>query len=80
MALALAVPLAIYVLALAGMHALGERRAAVARPGVVVAVLLLLVGVWAPSMGSSVFIMGVVLVLAVAEHVWSGTRSRCVPG
>ncbi len=74
-ALALAAPLAIYVLALAGMHALGERRALVARPGVVVAVVLLVVGLWAPSMGASVLLMGVVLALAVAEHVWSGARS-----
>ncbi|MGW5239461.1 low temperature requirement protein A [Monashia sp. NPDC004114] len=74
-ALALAVPLAIYVVALAGMHALGERRAVVARPGVVVAVVLLVVGLWAPSMGASVLLMGVVLALAVAEHVWFGARS-----
>ena len=78
-ALALAVPLAIYVVALAAMHALGERRTVVARPGVVVAVVLLVVGLWAPSMGMSVLLMGVVLAVAVAEHVWSGSRTEREP-
>ena len=75
-ALALAVPLAVYTLALAGMHAMAERRAIAARAGVVVAVALVLVGLWAPTMGASVLLMGVVLVLAVAQHVYAGSRAQ----
>jgi low temperature requirement protein LtrA len=75
-ALALAVPLAIYTLALAGMHALAERRLKAARSGLVVGAALLLIGLWAPSMGTSVLLMGVVLALAVVEHVWAGARAE----
>jgi low temperature requirement protein LtrA len=69
--LALAGAVAVYVWSLAALHAAvdGDRREWLA--GGLVGVIVLVVAALSSAMGASVLLVGIVLVLAVAHHLWS---------
>ncbi len=75
-ALVLAVSVAIYALTLAGLHTLADRegwRGSI--PAVVTSVGVLIVPFLGLSMGVSVLAIGLVLALAVTNHVWVTNRA-----
>ncbi len=70
-ALALAVAIALVGLALSGLHVLaGDEGRATMLPAVVVSAACVLVALSVPSMGWSVFLMGLVLTGLVIHRVW----------
>jgi hypothetical protein len=73
-ALALAVPIAVYAWSLAAMHALAEGDAREARAGGVVGLAAVGVALVVPPMGMTVLGLGLLLTVAVAQHVWAGQR------
>jgi low temperature requirement protein LtrA len=75
-ALVLAVSVAMYALTLAGLHTLADRegwRGSI--PAVVTATGVLIVPFLGLSMGVSVLAIGLVLALAVTNHVWVSNRA-----
>ena len=75
-ALVLAGAVAIYALTLAGLHTLADRegwRGSV--PAVFTAVAVLIVPFLGLSMGVSVLAIGLVLAVAVSNHVWVSNRA-----
>ncbi len=78
--LALAVPIVIYSMTLAALHAAADRDAATMVPAVALSVAVLVVGALGLDMAVAVLLVGACLAGAVAEHVVASSRSLATVG
>jgi low temperature requirement protein LtrA len=75
-ALAVAVPVALYALTLAGLHAAADREVRTLASAAAVSAACLVVALLGLDVGLAVLLIGVVVALAVVGHVWTSAAGR----